>query len=93
MKECLHVWEFLRDMLKDNRPEIQWIDKTKGIFKIIDAKKVNIFIFKFMIHFNIEFFQYPFKVAKEWGFMKKKSENKVMSYAYDIFYFFILVYL
>ncbi len=41
MKECLHVWEFLKDMLKDGRPEIQWIDRPKGIFKIVDPKKVE----------------------------------------------------
>jgi hypothetical protein len=42
VKECLHVWEFLKEMLKDNRPEIQWIDKSKGIFKIVEPKIVNL---------------------------------------------------
>ena len=40
MKECLHVWEFLKDMLKESREGIEWLDKSQGIFKIVDPKRV-----------------------------------------------------
>ena len=44
MKDCLHVWEFLRDLLKDpeyNGTIIKWLDKPKGIFKINDPNTVS----------------------------------------------------
>lgn len=44
MKDCLHVWEFLRDLLKDNRYNnhiIKWLDQKRGIFKILDPNSVS----------------------------------------------------
>ncbi len=39
----MHVWEFLRDLLKDEKCEtmIRWLDMKKGIFKIVDPDQVS----------------------------------------------------
>ena len=42
MKNCKHVWQFLRDQLKCGSSYIEWIERKKGIFKIKD--QVNIAI-------------------------------------------------
>ena len=37
MKDCLHIWQFLRDLLKEKNQNdnlIQWLDQASGIFKI-----------------------------------------------------------
>lgn len=44
MKNCVHLWEFLRDLLlnKNYNPSlICWIDEKKGIFKVVDPTKVS----------------------------------------------------
>lgn len=45
MKDCLHVWEFLRDLLRDSRYNnkiIKWLDQKKGVFKILDPNSVSL---------------------------------------------------
>ncbi|CAF0875912.1 unnamed protein product [Brachionus calyciflorus] len=44
MKDCLHVWEFLRDLLKSNEFNgkcIKWLDKERGLFKILSPSDVS----------------------------------------------------
>jgi hypothetical protein len=44
-KDCLHIWEFLRDLLmssKYNGRIIKWLDQKKGIFKMYTF--LNVFI-------------------------------------------------
>lgn len=35
MKNCIHVWQFLRDLLQNKSDYVQWIDQKQGVFKII----------------------------------------------------------
>lgn len=42
MKDCYHVWQFLRDLLKDKQDDlVQWLDPDLGIFKIIKPNSVS----------------------------------------------------
>lgn len=43
MKDCLHIWQFLRDLLKDDHynDAIEWLDQKNGIFKIKNPTKVS----------------------------------------------------
>ena len=44
VKDCFHVWEFLRDMLKDektNEKLIKWLDIKEGLFKIIEPNEIS----------------------------------------------------
>jgi hypothetical protein len=42
VKDCLHIWEFLRDILKEkNEDLVKWIDPTSGIFKIVKPDRVS----------------------------------------------------
>ena len=40
MKNCKHVWQFLRDELKNESQNVEWIEKKKGIFKIKHQKNI-----------------------------------------------------
>ena len=40
MKNCPHIWQFCRDLLKNDSPIIKWINKSQGIFKIVDQDKI-----------------------------------------------------
>ena len=44
VKNCIHLWQFLRDLLQNekyNPSYICWIDKSKGIFKVVEPNKVS----------------------------------------------------
>ena len=40
MKNCKHVWQFLRDELKRESPNVEWIDQQSGVFKIKNQIKI-----------------------------------------------------
>ncbi len=40
MKNCKHVWQFLRDQLQNETLNVEWIDKMKGIFKIKNQNNI-----------------------------------------------------
>lgn len=40
MKNCFHIWEFMRDLLKSNSNLVEWINKKEGLFKIIKKDKL-----------------------------------------------------
>jgi hypothetical protein len=44
VKNCIHLWQFLRDLLQNekyNPSHVCWIDAKKGIFKVVEPNKVS----------------------------------------------------
>ena len=43
-KDCLHIWQFLRDLLRNenyNGDLVEWLDQKNGIFKLKQPSKVS----------------------------------------------------
>lgn len=42
-KDCIHIWQFCRDLLKDstyNPSVIEWVDPTESVFKINNKEEM-----------------------------------------------------
>jgi hypothetical protein len=40
VKNCKHVWQFLRDQLRTGTSNVEWISKERGVFKIRNQNKI-----------------------------------------------------
>ncbi len=74
MKNCLHVWEFMRDLIKEQDSKlVEWLDKDHGVFKMYASKLFSFIIILMKIIIIYIFRLEPDIVIKMWAEKKNRT--------------------